>query len=70
MPFGGDKFAAIPGLISMVRSYIRRDYSKLPKGTILAIIGALIYFSVLLMPCQISSLEQVYLTMPLSLMPV
>ncbi|MFX3922599.1 DUF1232 domain-containing protein, partial [Streptococcus suis] len=25
MPFGGDKFAAIPGLISMVRSYIRRD---------------------------------------------
>ncbi|HEL1992292.1 TPA: DUF1232 domain-containing protein [Streptococcus suis] len=44
MPFGGDKFAAIPGLISMVRSYIRRDYNKLPKGTILAIIGALIYF--------------------------
>ncbi|CYU80510.1 YkvA family protein [Streptococcus suis] len=44
MPFGGDKFATIPGLISMVRSYIRRDYSKLPKGTILAIIGALIYF--------------------------
>lgn len=44
LPFGGDKFAAIPGLISMVRSYIRRDYSKLPKGTILAIIGALIYF--------------------------
>ncbi|HEL1749236.1 DUF1232 domain-containing protein [Streptococcus suis] len=44
MPFGGDKFAAIPGLISMVRSYIRRDYSKFPKGTILAIIGALIYF--------------------------
>ncbi|HGA1367274.1 TPA: YkvA family protein [Streptococcus suis] len=38
------KFAAIPGLISMVRSYIRRDYSKLPKATILAIIGALIYF--------------------------
>nr|WP_245169653.1 DUF1232 domain-containing protein [Streptococcus suis] len=28
----------------MVRSYIRRDYNKLPKGTILAIIGALIYF--------------------------
>ncbi|ASW52264.2 TPA: DUF1232 domain-containing protein [Streptococcus suis] len=44
LPFGGDKFSAIPGLISMVRSYIRRDYSKLPKGTILAIIGALIYF--------------------------
>lgn len=44
LPFGGDKFSAIPGMISMVRSYIRRDYSKLPKGTILAIIGALIYF--------------------------
>ncbi|HEL1978920.1 TPA: DUF1232 domain-containing protein [Streptococcus suis] len=44
LPFGGDKFSAIPGMISMVRSYIRRDYSKLPKGTLLAIIGALIYF--------------------------
>ncbi|HEM4067224.1 TPA: DUF1232 domain-containing protein [Streptococcus suis] len=44
LPFGGDKFSAIPGLISMVRSYIRRDYNKLPKGTILATIGALIYF--------------------------
>lgn len=44
LPFGGDKFAAIPGMISMVRSYVNREYTQLPKGTILAIIGALIYF--------------------------
>lgn len=44
MPFGGDKFSAIPGMISMIRSYVRRDYTALPKGAILATIGALIYF--------------------------
>ncbi|HFI0353641.1 TPA: YkvA family protein [Streptococcus suis] len=44
LPFGGDKFSAIPGMISMVRSYVKRDYTVLPKGAILATIGALIYF--------------------------
>lgn len=44
MPFGGDKFVAIPSMISMIRSYVRRDYTVLPKGAILATIGALIYF--------------------------
>lgn len=44
LPFGGDKFSAIPGMISMVRSYVRREYTTLPKGAILATIGALIYF--------------------------
>ncbi|MGU7876420.1 YkvA family protein [Streptococcus suis] len=44
LPFGGDKFSAIPGMISMIRSYVRRDYTALPKGAILATIGALIYF--------------------------
>ncbi|HFI0351650.1 TPA: YkvA family protein [Streptococcus suis] len=44
LPFGGDKFSAIPGMISMVRSYVKREYSTLPKGAILATIGALIYF--------------------------
>ncbi|NQI89416.1 DUF1232 domain-containing protein [Streptococcus suis] len=44
LPFGGDKFSAIPGMISMVRSYVKREYATLPKGAILATIGALIYF--------------------------
>ncbi|NQJ67810.1 DUF1232 domain-containing protein [Streptococcus suis] len=44
LPFGVDKFSAIPGMISMVRSYVKRDYTVLPKGAILATIGALIYF--------------------------
>lgn len=44
LPFGGDKFSAIPGMISMVRSYVKREYTTLPKGAILATIGALIYF--------------------------
>lgn len=44
LPFGGDKFSAIPGMISMIRSYANREYTQLPKGAILAAIGALIYF--------------------------
>ncbi|HEM6111840.1 TPA: DUF1232 domain-containing protein [Streptococcus suis] len=44
LPFGGDKFSAIPGMISMLRSYVKREYTTLPKGAILATIGALIYF--------------------------
>lgn len=44
LPFGADKFSAIPGMISMLRSYIRRDYTRLPKSSILAVLAALIYF--------------------------
>ncbi|MDG4478146.1 YkvA family protein [Streptococcus parasuis] len=44
LPFGGDKFAAIPGFISLLRSFIKREYTAIPKSTLLAITGALIYF--------------------------
>ena len=33
----------IPILISLVRSYIRKEYKDVPIGTIVAIISALIY---------------------------
>ncbi len=44
IPFLAQEFKNIPIMISMVRSYLKRDYTKIPKRTILAIVSALIYF--------------------------
>lgn len=44
IPFVGDEIKSIPILISMVRSYWKKDYTKVPTRSILAIISALIYF--------------------------
>lgn len=44
LPFGMGNFAAIPGLISLLSSYIHREYKDIPLNSILAAIGALIYF--------------------------
>lgn len=43
IPKIGDKASMIPVLISMVRSYIKGEYRKVSKGTIITIIGTLIY---------------------------
>ena len=37
-------FKNIPTMVSMVRSYLKGNYTKIPKRTILAIVSALIYF--------------------------
>lgn len=42
--FVGDKLAAIPIMASLVRSYLKKDYTDIPAGSILAIISALLYF--------------------------
>lgn len=44
LPFIREEFKSLPILISMVRSYIKRDYTRVPVRTIIAIISALIYF--------------------------
>ena len=44
IPLAGDKLANVPIMISMVRSYIKKEYTDIPIGTIIAIISALIYF--------------------------
>lgn len=44
VPFAGENLAVVPGMISLIRSYIRRDYREVPKGSLLAMVGALIYF--------------------------
>lgn len=44
IPLAGDKLAAILIMTSLVKSYIKKEYSDIPIGTIIAIISALIYF--------------------------
>lgn len=44
VPLVGDKLAAVPIMASLLRSYIKKDYTDIPLGTILAITSALIYF--------------------------
>lgn len=43
VPKVGKRFAMVPIMISLVRSYIKKEYDKVPIGTILAILGALLY---------------------------
>ena len=44
IPFLAQEFKNIPTMVSMVRSYLRGNYTKILKRTILAIVSALIYF--------------------------
>lgn len=44
IPVLGENLSHIPAMISLIRSYIRKEYTELPKGSILAIISALLYF--------------------------
>ncbi len=36
--------AKIPVMVQMVRSYIKKEYTDIPIGTIIGITGALVYF--------------------------
>lgn len=44
IPVLGEDLSKIPALISIVRSYIRKEYTDIPVRSIIAIISALIYF--------------------------
>ena len=44
VPVAGGVLSNIPVFISMIRSYINKEYSDIPLGTIIAIISALLYF--------------------------
>lgn len=44
LPVAGTTLAMIPSMISLVRSYIKKEYTEIPIGTIIAILSALIYF--------------------------
>ncbi|MBE5808892.1 MAG: DUF1232 domain-containing protein, partial [Clostridiales bacterium] len=44
IPNIGDKLAAIPVFVSMIRSYVRKEYTVLPVSSAVAILAALLYF--------------------------
>ena len=44
IPVAGEKLAAVPVMISLVRACIRKEYTDIPVGSVIAILGALIYF--------------------------
>ena len=44
VPCIGEQLSHIPVFISMIRSYLKKEYTKAPVGTIVAIISAIAYF--------------------------
>lgn len=44
VPVAGNTLASIPVLASLIKSYIKKEYTDIPIGSIIAIISALVYF--------------------------
>ena len=44
VPVGGDILSMVPVMISMLRSYFKKEYNDIPIGTLLALISALLYW--------------------------
>lgn len=44
VPVAGNKLADVPIMVSLIRNYIKKEYTDVPIGTIIAILAALIYF--------------------------
>lgn len=45
MPKIGNVLSNIPLMVLLIRSYIKKEYTEIPVGSIIAIIGALLYFT-------------------------
>lgn len=43
LPVVGDTFSIVLAMISLVRSYIKKEYTEIPLGAIVGIVSALIY---------------------------
>lgn len=43
IPKVGKMLSSVPVLVSMVKSYVKKEYTKIPVGTLVAIISALLY---------------------------
>lgn len=44
IPVAGNALASLPIMVSLIKSYIQKEYTEIPLGTIIAIISASIYF--------------------------
>ena len=44
IPVAGDTLAIVPTMVSLLKNYIKKEYTEIPLGSIIAIISALLYF--------------------------
>lgn len=44
VPIAGNALAYVPLMMSLVKSYVKKEYKELPVGTMISIVIALIYF--------------------------
>lgn len=44
IPLAGDKLACVPIMASLIRNYVKKEYTDIPIGSVIAILSALIYF--------------------------
>ena len=44
IPVAGEHLAKIPVIASLLRSYIIKEYTDIPSGSVIAIVAALLYF--------------------------
>lgn len=44
VPVAGSALAIVPTMISLVKSYVKKEYSELPIGSIIAVVSSLIYW--------------------------
>ena len=44
VPVAGDALSMIPVMISMLRSYFKKEYKDIPLGTLIALISGLLYW--------------------------
>ena len=44
IPKLGEELSKIPIMVSLVRSYVKKEYTKIPMGSVIAIVSALVYF--------------------------
>ena len=44
IPIAGDKLAVVPVMVSLLKNYVKKEYTDIPIGTIIDIISAMTYF--------------------------
>lgn len=44
VPKIGESLSIVPAWISLVRSYVKKEYTDVPVGSVVAILGSLVYF--------------------------
>lgn len=45
IPFAGKKLSKVPIMAALINSYVHKEYTDIPMGTIVAVVSALIYFA-------------------------